>query len=345
MTCRRETMRLTPRRCAVAGVACVAVVVIICVIHSSSYYGDPRLLPFEDYFVPSSTEKLFLDYEFLINSDVCSNSKGPFLLVMVLSIPGMTSQRNAIRDTWGSVARGGIWPRFKERVDVRMVFLFGNNSVNYNEQLRKESVSKGDIVQASFTEAYTNLTLKVLMGYRWVEKHCPNAKFVMKVDEDVFVNVPYFISQLYSSDWSRHILGPLAYSEFTIRDGKYGVDKSSYFPPIYPPHVKGNIYVMQRDVAVRLLHTAPYMNYMNMEDAFITGVLAKVHGLRHVDLPEAYYDRNTSATFCDIANGVKVVSQQYTSTMMYGVWEKLKDSASCSLIGRIIGYFRQVFKP
>ncbi|XP_046329759.2 beta-1,3-galactosyltransferase 5-like [Haliotis rufescens] len=339
-------MRVTLRRCATAGVSCVAAVVLLSVIYSSrhTYYGDERLLPYEDYFLPSSTEKIFLEYDFLINSDVCSKSKGPFLLVMVLSTPEMTSQRDAIRDTWGSIARGGVWPGFKERMDVRMVFLFGNNTLHFNEALKREALSNRDIVQASFTDSYTNLTLKVLMGYRWVEKHCPDAKFVMKMDEDVFVNIPYILSQLYSSDWSRHILGPLSYSEFTIRDGKYGVSESSYHPPIYPPHVKGNLYVMQTDVAVRLLHTAPYMTYVNMEDAFITGILAKVHRLRHVDIPETLYDRNVPATFCDIANRVKVVSQQYTAKMMYGVWEKVKDSSPCSLFGRIRHFFRRVFK-
>ncbi len=36
----------------------------------------------------------------------------------------------------------------------------------------------------------TNLTYKTIMGLKWASTFCACAKFVMKTDDDMFVNVP-----------------------------------------------------------------------------------------------------------------------------------------------------------
>ena len=39
----------------------------------------------------------------------------------------------------------------------------------------------GDIVQGSFLESYKNLTLKAIMGLKWVSQYCSQAPFAIKV--------------------------------------------------------------------------------------------------------------------------------------------------------------------
>ena len=39
-------------------------------------------------------------------------------------------------------------------------------------------------------DTYTNLTLKTVMGLKWGAIFCPQAKYVMKTDDDIFINVP-----------------------------------------------------------------------------------------------------------------------------------------------------------
>ena len=41
-----------------------------------------------------------------------------------------------------------------------------------------------------FQDIYYNLTLKTVMGLKWSSIYCSQVKYVMKTDDDIFVNVP-----------------------------------------------------------------------------------------------------------------------------------------------------------
>ncbi|NWS79246.1 B3GT4 galactosyltransferase, partial [Crotophaga sulcirostris] len=56
--------------------------------------------------------------------------------------------------------------------------------------LRAEALRHGDVLQGAFPDAYANLTLKTLLLLRWAASRCGAARFVLKADDDVFVNVP-----------------------------------------------------------------------------------------------------------------------------------------------------------
>ena len=47
--------------------------------------------------------------------------------------------------------------------------------------IEEEHKLYGDIVQGSFIENYKNLTLKGIMGLKWVSQHCQEAAFAIKV--------------------------------------------------------------------------------------------------------------------------------------------------------------------
>ena len=46
-----------------------------------------------------------------------------------------------------------------------------------------------DVIVEDFVDTYYNLTVKSVMLLRWVEHNCVNAKFIMKMDDDVYLNV------------------------------------------------------------------------------------------------------------------------------------------------------------
>ncbi|XP_070188716.1 uncharacterized protein [Littorina saxatilis] len=230
-----------------------------------------------------------------------SGQRGPDLILLVLTTPGRTEYRRAIRETYGSLTRGGVWPRKPEspeirQVDnsiqnvqelsvdegsealqrkpaspeirdvdgsvrnaqepsmnkgsrvgprqkktqrirhldgsernvqelsvdegssepqrghgtshdsgtprreatgsVRLVFLLGQtkNAANRDaeaQQVALESERFGDVVQwEGLEEDYSNLTYKVLLGFRWVKEFCSSARFVVKVDDDTFLHIP-----------------------------------------------------------------------------------------------------------------------------------------------------------
>ena len=45
-----------------------------------------------------------------------------------------------------------------------------------------------DVIVEDFVDAYNNLTIKSIMGLKWAAQYCGNAKYVFKVDDDMFVN-------------------------------------------------------------------------------------------------------------------------------------------------------------
>ena len=55
--------------------------------------------------------------------------------------------------------------------------------------VEQESQIFHDIVVEDFVDSYHNLTLKTMMGMRWIATFCEHAQYVLKADSDVFVNM------------------------------------------------------------------------------------------------------------------------------------------------------------
>ncbi|NXO00604.1 B3GT4 galactosyltransferase, partial [Rhinopomastus cyanomelas] len=56
--------------------------------------------------------------------------------------------------------------------------------------LAAESRRFGDLLQGPFADSYPTLVHKTLFLLRWAAARCPGASFVLKADDDVFVNLP-----------------------------------------------------------------------------------------------------------------------------------------------------------
>ena len=57
------------------------------------------------------------------------------------------------------------------------------------EKLREENKKHGDIVQGDFLDTYHNLSYKAIMGNLWVSQFCDQAEFVVKTDDDMFIDL------------------------------------------------------------------------------------------------------------------------------------------------------------
>ena len=57
------------------------------------------------------------------------------------------------------------------------------------EEIQNEHLLYGDIVQGDFVDTYRNLSLKAVVGNLWVSKFCSQAEFVVKTDDDMFVDL------------------------------------------------------------------------------------------------------------------------------------------------------------
>ena len=60
---------------------------------------------------------------------------------------------------------------------------------NIQRSLEEESQEYRDLVQGDFLDNYYNLSYKAIMGNLWVAEFCSQAEFLVKTDDDMFVDM------------------------------------------------------------------------------------------------------------------------------------------------------------
>ena len=77
-----------------------------------------------------------------------------------------------------------LWNSWKT---LKYLFFIGNDGKPDNHRkLDKEFEEYGDIVEEDFQENYYNLTLKTIGQLKWATHYCPNMKYGLHIDDDVF---------------------------------------------------------------------------------------------------------------------------------------------------------------
>ncbi|XP_011170790.2 beta-1,3-galactosyltransferase brn [Solenopsis invicta] len=106
------------------------------------------------------------------------------LVYIVKSAIENFDRRTAIRNSWG------IEKRFFD-VPARTIFVVGTHpdDQEIDAKLKLEAGIYKDIVQANFIDSYYNNTIKTMMSFKWLVQYCPNSKFYMFVDDDMYVSV------------------------------------------------------------------------------------------------------------------------------------------------------------
>jgi len=111
------------------------------------------------------------------------------LFIAILSAPINTEKRVTLRKTWLSHTRDSHYTRGLLDV-VGYGFVVGQTrDESVQSKIDEESKNHGDILQVEMDDSYYNLTRKSVAILNWVNRNCPRADFVLKVDDDVYVNV------------------------------------------------------------------------------------------------------------------------------------------------------------
>jgi hypothetical protein len=131
-------------------------------------------LEFEDYLKfnmqPSSLHK-------------CNNiSANKFIFVYVFVRVEHFERRDAIRATWAN-------KRLFSFLNVAFVIgLSTNQSEVFIRKLNQEQADHADLIQGNFIDSYKNLSYKSLLAWEWIADKCSNAKYILKIDDDVVLN-------------------------------------------------------------------------------------------------------------------------------------------------------------
>lgn len=136
------------------------------------------------------------------------------VFIATLSATGNFLKRNMIRQTWRKHLKAANEDGLLKM--ARSVFLVGtSNDTLTQSQIEEESKTYGDIIQVEIPDFYENLSLKMAALLNWLYKNCANVDFVLKVDDDVYVNVRNLAQFIQSYRQFNHSIFGVASVPFT----------------------------------------------------------------------------------------------------------------------------------
>lgn len=211
------------------------------------------------------------NFDYLINQDACdlntSNYQvadgtpliSPIVLILVHSAPKNWQKRNVIRETWG-----------QQDSRARIYFLLGAvNTSALQARLEEENYMFQDLIQGNFVDHYRNMTYKHVMALKWMVYNCANVKYLLKTDDDVFVNTPAVYDFLDGNSYDRNYL--FCYKNEGARvkrsyRSKWRVGTKEYPGWYYPPYCPGFSIIYSTDVVFQLYKEAQQTRYFWIDD-------------------------------------------------------------------------------
>ena len=116
------------------------------------------------------------------------------VFVVVVSAPSYFEKRHAIRRSWERDLKNEA---IRHSVNlVGFVFILGRTDMGVEANIEKEYRKHGDVIQVDISDTYNNLSLKSVSILNWVFTFCPRVDFLLKVDDDVYVNVRNLVATI-----------------------------------------------------------------------------------------------------------------------------------------------------
>ncbi|TSS97576.1 Beta-1,3-galactosyltransferase 2 [Bagarius yarrelli] len=271
-------------------------------------------------------------YKYIINEPDKCRKKMAFLVLLIPVQPKNIEARNAIRQTWGneSLAKG-----------IVRIFLMGVENATRNSglqqyNLRAESQTHRDIIQQDYVESYYNLTIKTLMGMHWVSSFCPNTKYVMKVDSDMFVNTEYLHKKLLKTNIPRkmYFTGYLmrGYKPNRNRDSKWYMPPDLYPSESYPTFCSGTGYVFSGDMAKRIYTTSLSITRLHLEDVYVGLCLSKLN-IEPTLPPNEFLFNHWKVVYSSCKYSQLITSHQFQPSELLKYWQDLQQNKhrACNL--------------
>ncbi|XP_055692303.1 beta-1,3-galactosyltransferase 1-like [Lutzomyia longipalpis] len=200
--------------------------------------------------------------------DVCQDDRAKETIIyFVVSSPKNRKERDAIRSTWA------------QQADPRPFFITGIvQDRQVMSLLRREAKKFQDIVIEDFMDTYLNLTVKTGFILKNFLNICPDAKYLVKCDDDVFVNptVVDAVTSEVTSELRKPLIG-LKFEHGAVQrrpSSKYYMPPWMYDQPYFPSYFSGLGYLLPGESVARILTESFKVPLINNEDAFFTGIIA-----------------------------------------------------------------------
>lgn len=263
----------------------------------------------------------FYEPKILLNNDQkCNLSNDSIVIVCLIhSHKNNYLRRKAMRDTW--LTMNQIWlaelsnsTDFKhKKIRIEHMFIIGSDEKNDTfSTIKSESDHYKDMIVIDTVDNYKNLIYKHLTVVNWVLRYCLKATFVVKIDDDVFVNIKSLSKHLLEKfslglGTSKFIYCNINEMAYPMRKNvsKWFVDTNTYPFTLYPKYCEGFAYITNVATIQLMYEQSKIIPRFWIDDVYFTGLL--LHGLSDIkwydfknELKWSYYD------FWDLGNTLKI---------------------------------------
>ncbi|XP_045471894.1 beta-1,3-galactosyltransferase 6 [Harmonia axyridis] len=258
------------------------------------------------------------DFNIMKNSKL----KNPELIILILSSPNNFGTRNIIRETWLTLVLDQENKRNSKNFKVKHYFTIGYLNLEKDKiiELEKEQYEYNDILLVPLVDTYSNLTLKVVKSFEWLNEQFDSGlsfKYVLKCDEDSFVRLDnlihelkhiellYLKSQLSSvQQMSKENNSPYLRINLQVNseetrnnlslywgyfDGRATMHKKGKWKDQnwiacdkYIPYALGGGYILSKSLVTYIAKNADYLRMFNSEDASVGLWLAPINNILRI---------------------------------------------------------------
>uniref|UniRef100_A0A915DSX4 Hexosyltransferase n=1 Tax=Ditylenchus dipsaci TaxID=166011 RepID=A0A915DSX4_9BILA len=217
-----------------------------------------------------------LDHSYKIsvpaNSYVCKNAS---LFVFVSTRTTSFAIREGIRNSYAKNLAEGIAFRF----------VIGQaDNIETIHQILEEQEKFGDLILYDVHDNYEMLYFKTYSALLWQQTFCSNVKFVMKLDDDVIIDLQrlqYWIDKKMEPlhrEHERTESGSVNFRMHPRRNIKspWYVSTENFSDSLFPPYTSGAMCLFSNEAVAAILEQTPNASAFSVEDALFMGVLAKL---------------------------------------------------------------------
>lgn len=259
-----------------------------------------KLLPKKDFFQLIDVE----NFHFMKNHYNCGSlEETPIAVVLVHSAPSGFQKREVIRETWGNydsrslllflvgtVNSTEMQKKIDEEFEVRNLKIVLKFMKILQNILQMDKMSlyffffqikvNGDLIQGNFFDTYQNMTYKHVMAFKWFLYNCPEVNYLLKTDDDVFVNTPllYDVLEQVSNQSRETKPGQLLICTEINRPkvkrsfrSKWHISFKAYQEKYYPNYCSGFSILYSADVVFQIYNQTQNLPYFWIDDVQVTG--------------------------------------------------------------------------
>jgi hypothetical protein len=158
-----------------------------------------------------------------------------------------------------------------------------NKSLGSMDDVYEEIAKYHDIILCNFVDIYNDLPYKAIHMFHWINTYCMNAKYILKIDDDVLLNLHIFGQELpnfrsYSGNWvSGAIFGA---GPIRDRNSKWFAPPEMYLSNSYPEYTWGVGWIMSVSAVPHMLKAIEIVNIFYIEDVYTGGLVRIAAGVK-----------------------------------------------------------------